>query len=70
MYKVVVDVFPAVLSGTDGCHKYVFDYYRTKRSAEEVASAINSIDKAVYAFVEKEGVQSIKSAQKPAYLGV
>lgn len=68
MYKVVVDVFPVVLSGTDGCHRYVFDYYKTKGSAEEAAHAINSIDKAVYAFVEKEGTKTVKSAQKQVYL--
>lgn len=41
-YKVIVDIYPRKIKGTNGCHKYVFDEYRTKREAEAAAEALNA----------------------------
>ena len=32
-YLVVVDIAPKMIKGTNGCHKYVFGEYKTKREA-------------------------------------
>ena len=41
-YKVVVDIYPKTIPGTNGCHKYVFGEYKTKREAESVGASINA----------------------------
>jgi hypothetical protein len=56
-WKVVVDVFSNVIRGTNGCHKFVWDRYNTKKKAQKMADAINAVPanaKAGYAWVEKE----------------
>lgn len=42
MYKVIVDIAPKTISGTNGCHKYVFGEYKTKKAAQSVSATINS----------------------------
>ena len=42
MYKVIVDIAPKTISETNGCHKYVFGEYKTKKEAQSVSAAINS----------------------------
>ena len=37
MWEVVVDIAPRIIQGTNGCHKYVFGAYKTKREADETA---------------------------------
>ena len=41
-WKVVVDIAPRVIEGTNGCHEYVWGWYRTKREAVLMANDINS----------------------------
>lgn len=42
-WKVVVGIAPKTIEGTNGCHKYVFAYYGTKREAERIATELNAI---------------------------
>ena len=42
MYKVIVDIAPKTIPGTNGCHKYVFGEYKTKREALKVIAEINA----------------------------
>ena len=42
MYRVIVDIAPKTIPGTNGCHKYVFGTYKTKREAQAVSASINS----------------------------
>ena len=54
MWKIVVDTSPEIIPGTNGCHKYVFARYKTKREAEAVKAKINGITGKESAKVEKE----------------
>ncbi len=54
MWKVVVNTYPKEIPGTNGCHKYVFARYKTKREAEAVKAKINDISGKESAVVEKE----------------
>lgn len=42
MYKVIVDIAPKIIPGTNGCHKYVYGVHKERKEAEKVASAINT----------------------------
>ena len=42
MYKVIVDIAPKIIPGTNGCHKYVYGVHKERKEAEKVASAINA----------------------------
>lgn len=54
MYKVVVDIAPKTISGTNGCHMFVYGSYKTKREARFIADSINDNGTMGRAFVEKE----------------
>ena len=54
MYKVVVDIYPRTIQGTNGCHKYVFDSYKTKKQAQKVSDEINENGTLGKACVEKK----------------
>lgn len=54
MWKVVVDMTPNTVPGTNGCHKYVLGRYKTKREAEGVKERFNGIAEKESATVEKE----------------
>lgn len=41
MYKVIVDIAPKTIPGTNRCHKYVFGEYKTKKEAQSISSVIN-----------------------------
>ena len=51
---VIVDISPRTIKGTHGCHKYVFNEYRTKHEAEAVAEALNALKDFGKATVKKE----------------
>ena len=53
MYKVVIDIYPRMISGTNGCHKFVYDHYKTKREAVKISDAINTNGTMGKAWVEK-----------------
>ena len=53
-YKVIVDIAPKTIKGTNRCHKYVFDSYKTKKEACEIRDRINSLGDMGKAYVEKE----------------
>ena len=40
MWEVAVDIAPRTIKGTNGCHKYRFGVYKTKREAEETAGQL------------------------------
>ena len=42
MWKVIVDISPRTIEGTNGCHKYVWGHYKTKREAVLMCNDINS----------------------------
>lgn len=52
-YRVIVDISPRTIPGTNGCHKYVFKYFRTKREADASAEALNAAKDFGKATVEK-----------------
>ena len=54
MWKIVI-ILNSVIPGTNGCHKYVWGYYKTKREAEQIAEQINDYghDTGKYAIVMK-----------------
>lgn len=54
MFKVVVDIFPKTISGTNKCHKYIFGRYDTKKEAQKTVDAINELGKLGNASIEKE----------------
>lgn len=54
MYKVIVDIAPKVVSGTNGCHKYVFSEYKTKKEAMETCNTINALRHKGVATIQKE----------------
>lgn len=54
-WKVVVDMSPATVQGTNGCHEYVFGWYKTKREAKQIADAFNLVTGSEKARVEKHG---------------
>ena len=41
MWKVVCDMFPDTVPGTNGCHKYVLCEVKTKREAQRIADEIS-----------------------------
>ena len=43
MWEVVVDIAPRTIKGTNGCHKYVFDAYKTKREADDMAWKLRAL---------------------------
>ena len=45
MYKVIVDIAPRTIAGTNGCHKYVFGRYCTKKETISVMESINNAEK-------------------------
>ena len=53
-YTVIVDISPKTIPGTKGCHKYVFNDYRTKKEAVKVAAKINANRLMGVATVEKD----------------
>lgn len=55
MYKVIVDIAPRTIAGTNGCHKYVFGRYCTKKETISVMESINNAEKYIgVATMEKE----------------
>lgn len=54
MWKVIVDISPKTIKGTKGCHKYVFDTYKTKNEAEKITNEINKLNVMGKAHFEKE----------------
>ena len=55
MYKVIVDIAPRTIAGTNGCHKYVFGRYCTKKETISVMESINNAEKYIgIATMEKE----------------
>lgn len=52
-WKVVVDIAPRIVKGTNGCHQFVYGYYKTKKRAESEADEINSLEHAGKARVER-----------------
>ena len=42
-WKVVVDIAPKTIEGTNGCHKYVFRHCRTKKEADMTARELNAL---------------------------
>ena len=53
MWKVIVDIAPKIIKGTNGCHKYVFDTYKTKKEALKKKDMINSLGDMGTAYIEK-----------------
>ena len=51
-WKVVVDIAPRIIPGTNGCHKFVYGYYRTMAQAFKAAEEINLLECAGKATVE------------------
>ena len=55
-WKVVVE-HNETIRGTNGCHQSVFDYYKTKKEAKQVADLLTcnwrEMHKDKFAFVEK-----------------
>lgn len=54
MYKVIVDIAPKTIPGTNGCHKYVFETYKTKKAATAVMEQINNTEGFGTAIIEKD----------------
>ena len=54
MYRVIVDISPKTIPGTNGCHEYVFGEYKTRREAFRVSEEINRTKDAGTAVVEKK----------------
>ena len=52
-WKVVVDIFPRMIEGTNGCHKYVHSWHDTKKEADNIAAQINENGKLGKATVER-----------------
>lgn len=52
-YRVIVDISPRTIEGINGCHKYVFGSYKTKKEADRVSAEINKTKGAGKATVEK-----------------
>ena len=52
-WRVVVDIAPKTIEGTNGCHKYVFGRYKTKKEAKRIVEDIISNNLGI-ATVEKE----------------
>lgn len=50
---VVIDISPKTINGTHGCHKYVFDEYKTQKTAIEIRDMINSLGDMGKAHIEK-----------------
>ena len=53
MYSVIVDIAPKTISDTNGCHKYVFNSYNTKKEAISIMNQINENGTMGIATVEK-----------------
>lgn len=53
MWKVIIDISPEIIKGTNGCHKYVFNTYKTKKEANKTAEEINKNKTMGYAFICK-----------------
>lgn len=53
-WNVIVDVKPHYIEGTEGCHRYVFGTYKTKKQADEICNGINSLKSLGKASVKKE----------------
>ena len=51
-WKVVVDIAPRTIEGTNGCHEFVYGYYKTKGEAQTICDQINTVDKSSTARVE------------------
>ena len=49
LYKVVVDIYPQVLSKENPKTRYVFGVYQTKREADNIAKEINALKNVVKA---------------------
>lgn len=43
-YKVVVDIYPQILSKDNPRTRYVFGVYPTKREADNIAKEINALE--------------------------
>lgn len=43
LYKVVVDIYPQILSQENPRTRYVFGVYQTKREADNIAKEINAL---------------------------
>lgn len=56
MYKVIVDIAPRTIEGTNGCHKYVFNSYKRKKEAVSEMNKINQIKELGVATVEKSKI--------------
>lgn len=54
MYKVIVDISPNVIPGTNGCHEYVFGEYNTRKEALRISQEINRTKEAGTAVIEKK----------------
>lgn len=53
MRKVIVDIAPRTIEGTKGCHKYIFDEYKTKKEAQKITDEINESGTLGKAYFEK-----------------
>lgn len=51
-WKVMCDMFPNTIPGTNGCHKYVLCEAKTKREAQRIADEITKTTSET-AWVEK-----------------
>lgn len=54
MYRVIVDISPNMIPGTNGCHEYVFGEYETRKDALRVSQKINRTKGAGTATIEKK----------------
>ncbi len=43
LYKVVVDIYPQIISKDNPKTRYVFGVYRTKREADNIAKELNAL---------------------------
>ena len=51
-WKVVIDISPKTIEGTNGCHRYVYRWCKTKREADGIANKINENGNLGMAMVE------------------
>ena len=43
-WSVVVDISPKTIRGTNRCHKYLFDQYKTKKEATFMAAELERLN--------------------------
>lgn len=67
MWKVIVDIYPKTIKGTKGCHKYVFDKYKTKMEATQITDEINKLNTLGKAHFEKAQSDTFRHCNAGAF---